>query len=253
MTKAQFEVFASPAAVADAVASHIAEVVRARPQTVLGLATGKTFMQIYAALVRVSVEKGLSFAEASSFNLDDYVGLASNHPALFRSYMEENFFRHVDLPVDRAMLPEAGGDAKAACLAYEDAIAVCGGIDFRLLGIGRNGHIGFNEPGSAFDGRTHVARLTPSTIAANASDFAPDETPPPEAITIGIGTILEAQSIILVATGSAKAEALARAFQSPPDVDCPASALQRHSAVTIFCDDAAFSVTSGQTSNRPQL
>ena len=240
MTKAQFQVFASPEAVAEAVAAHIAEVVPARPETVLGLATGKTFVPIYEALVRLSVETGLSFAGASSFNLDEYVGLPLNHPASFRRYMEENFFRHVDLPVERALLPEADGDAAAACLAYEAAIVARGGIDVQLLGIGRNGHIGFNEPGSAFDGRTQVAKLTPSTIAANTSDFPPGEVPPPEAITMGIGTILEAREIALVATGAGKAEALARAFLAPPDETCPASALQGHGHVTVFCDEAAF-------------
>lgn len=240
MTKAQFQVFSSPELVAQAVASHIAEVVRARRQTVLGLATGKTFVSIYEALVRVGEETGLSFAEASSFNLDEYVGLPVGHPASFRRYMEEHFFRHVDLPADRALLPEAGDDAEAACGAYEAAIAARGGVDVQLLGIGRNGHIGFNEPGSAFDGRTQVARLTPSTIAANTSDFPPGEVPPPEAITMGIGTILDAHAIVLVATGAAKAEALARAFLAPMDVDCPASALQQHAHVTVFCDEAAF-------------
>lgn len=239
MTKAQFHVFTSPSVVAEAVASHVGEAVRLRPQTVLGLATGKTFVPIYEALVSFSRETGLSFAEASSFNLDEYVGLKPNHPASFRHYMEEHLFRHVDLPADRALLPEAGEDAAAACLAYEAAIAARGGIDVQLLGIGRNGHIGFNEPGSAFDGRTQVARLTASTIAANTSDFPPGEVPPPEAITMGIGTILGAREIVLVATGEAKAEALARSFIEKPDTDCPGSALQQHGHVTVFCDEAA--------------
>jgi glucosamine-6-phosphate deaminase len=239
MTKAQFQVFATPQAVAEAVASHIAEAVRSRPQSVLGLATGKTFVPVYAALVALSKAKGISFAEASSFNLDEYVGLPPNHPASFRCYMEENFLRHVDLPADGAMLPEAHGDAAAACLAYEAAIAARGGVDLQLLGIGRNGHIGFNEPGAPFDGRTQVTQLTPSTIAANTSDFPDGEVPPPEAITMGIGTILEAREIVLVATGAGKAEALARSFLATPDVDCPGSALQRHAHVTVFCDEEA--------------
>lgn len=245
MTKAQFQVFASPQAAAKAAATHIADMVRARPQTVLGLATGKTFVPVYAALVELARERGLSFAQASSFNLDEYVGLPAGHPASFRRYMEENFFCHVDLPPDRALLPEAGGDAAAACLAYEKAIAARGGIDVQLLGIGRNGHIGFNEPGSAFDGRTQVADLTPSTIAANTSDFPPGEVPPPQAITMGIGTILEAREIVLVATGEGKAEALARSFRDKPNTDCPGSALQSHGHVTVFCDDAAYAGLKG--------
>lgn len=240
MTKAQFQVFASPQAAAEAAAAHIAAAVRDHPATVLGLATGKTFVPVYAALVKLAAETGLSFAGASSFNLDEYVGLPAGHPASFRRYMEENFFRYVDLPAERALLPEAGDDAAAACLAYEEAIAARGGIDVQLLGIGRNGHIGFNEPGSAFDGRTQVAELTPSTIAANTSDFPPGEVPPPLAITMGIGTILQAREIVLVATGAGKAEALARSFLETPDVDCPGSALQGHDHVTVFCDEAAY-------------
>lgn len=240
MTKARFQVFVSPQAVAEAAATHIAAVVRARPQTVLGLATGKTFVPVYEALVKLARDTALSFAEASSFNLDEYIGLPPGHPASFRRYMEDNFFRHVDLPPARALLPEAGDDAEAACLAYEQAIAARGGIDVQLLGIGRNGHIGFNEPGSAFDGRSQVAELTPSTIAANTSDFPPGEVPPPRAITMGIGTILEAREIVLVATGEGKAEALARSFLGMADRDCPGSALQQHGHVTVFCDEAAY-------------
>lgn len=240
MNKPDFKVFATPEAVAEAVASHIAALVLARPKAVLGLATGKTFVPVYEALVRLHAETDLSFAGASSFNLDEYIGLPPKHPASFRSYMDENFFSHVDLPRERALLPEAGADAEAACLAYEEAITARGGIDMQLLGIGRNGHIGFNEPGAPFDGRTQVTTLTSSTIAANTSDFPPGEVPPPQAITMGIGTILEARAIVLVVTGAAKAEALARAFSNPPSTNCPASALQRHADVTVFCDDAAF-------------
>lgn len=233
MTKPDFQVFSTPEAVAEAVAGHMAEALRAKPSLTLGLATGKTFVPIYAALVRLSQEMDLSFADASSFNLDEYIGLPDGHPASFRRYMEDNLFSHVDLPADRAVLPDA------ASLDYESAIAARGGIDLQLLGIGRNGHIGFNEPGSAFDSRTRIVKLTPSTIAANTSDFPEGEVPPPEAITMGIGTILDAREIVMVATGAAKAEALSRAFFAPPDVDCPASALQRHAHVTVFCDEAA--------------
>jgi glucosamine-6-phosphate deaminase len=236
MTKPDFRVFATPQAVADAVARYMAEALQARPAITLGLATGKTFVPIYEALVSICRDEGLSFAEAASFNLDEYVGLAPDHKATFRRYMEDNLFRHVDLPAERALLPDASENAGAD---YERGIAARGGIDLQLLGIGRNGHIGFNEPGSGFDSRTRVVTLTPSTIAANTSDFPPGEVPPPEAITMGIGTILEAREIVLVATGAAKAEALSRAFFAQPDVDCPASALQRHGHVTVFCDEAA--------------
>lgn len=204
--KAPGRVFSSPEAMAEAVASHVAGIVRPRPQTVRGLATGKTFVPVCRKLVHPHRQSGLSFAEASSFGLDEYPGLAPDHPASFRPYMEDHFFRHVDPPADRAWLPEAGGDAGgdegAACRAYEAAIAARGGIDMQVPGIGRNGHIGFHEPGAAFGGRTRVVGLAPSTNAANTSDFTPGEVPSPEAITMGIGTILDAREIVLVATGA---------------------------------------------------
>lgn len=246
MTNSQFKVFPSAQAVADAVAAHVAGIVRSRPQVVLGLATGKTFVPIYEALVRLTRDTNLSFAEASSFNLDEYIGLEPSHPASFRHYMEENLFRHIDLPADRALLPEAGQDIAAACRDYESAIAGRGGIDVQLLGIGQNGHIGFNEPGSSFNGRTTATQLTPSTIAANTSDFPKGEVPPPSAITMGIGTIMEAREIVLVATGAGKADALKRAFHMPPDTMCPASALQQHPNVTVFCDDDAFAAAAAR-------
>lgn len=239
MTKAQFHIFSDPAAVAEAVANHLASAIQDRPELTLGLATGKTFLPIYGALVaRMAAEK-VSLAQAASFNLDEYVGLPAGHPASFRRYMQDHFFSHVDLPAARGLLPGVEGDLEAACRDYEAAIAARGGIDLQLLGIGRNGHIGFNEPGAAFDGRTHVETLTASTIAANKSDFPSGEVPPPQAVTMGIGTILEARQIVLVAIGAAKAEALRAAFDRTPSPDCPASALQAHADVLVFCDAAA--------------
>lgn len=239
MTKPSFHILPTPEAVAQAVAGHIVETVQARPQTTLGLATGKTFISIYQALVARDRAEGVSFAGAASFNLDEYVGLPAGHPALFRSYMQTHLFDHIDLPAEHAMLPGVEGDLEEACRAYEAAIVARGGIDLQMLGIGRNGHIGFNEPGSPFDNRTHVATLTPSTIEANTSDFPPGEVPPPKAVTMGIGTILEAREIVLVVIGAAKAEALRQAFDAAPSIDCPASALQAHPNVVVYCDEAA--------------
>lgn len=241
MTKPDFHVFATPEATAAALADHLTAALRAEPALTLGLATGKTFVPIYAALVAMHRASGLSFAQVHSFNLDEYVGLAPDHPASFRNYMREHLFDPVGMRAEHAHLPDVSGDPAVAGSAYEQAIKDCGGIDLQLLGIGANGHIGFNEPGSHFASRTRLVALTPSTIAANTSDFPPGETPPPSAITMGIGTILEARSIWLVGTGAAKAKALARAFLAEPDVDSPASALQRHDRVTVFCDEAAFS------------
>lgn len=239
MNKPDFRVFPSPAAIADAVAAYLAERLTAQPATRLGLATGNTFVPIYARLVARYRAGGFSFARAASFNLDEYVGLPAGHPASFRAYMQTHLFDHVDLPAGKGALPGVEGDIEAACQAYEAAIGSEGGIDLQLLGIGRNGHIGFNEPGSPFDSRTRQVDLAPSTREANKGDFPAGEVVPPTAVTMGIGTILEAREIVLVAIGAAKAEALDRAFRQEASPDCPASALQSHGRVTIFCDSEA--------------
>lgn len=246
MSKPNICVLDTAEAIADAVAQHVARTLVAKPQATLGLATGKTFISIYASLVRHYRQEGFSFAEAASFNLDEYVGLPDGHPASFRSYMNENLFRHVDLPSEQAQLPGVEGDLDLACAAYEEAIKARGGIDLQLLGIGQNGHIGFNEPGSAFDSRTRMVELTASTIVANTSDFPPGETPPGNAVTMGIGTILEAREIVLVALGAKKAEVLLSAFEKPASRDCPASALLGHPNVTVYCDAAASALLSGR-------
>jgi glucosamine-6-phosphate deaminase len=236
MTKPEFRVFSSREDVAAAVARYLADKLAANPQATLGLATGKTFISIYAEVVKLFNAKQMSFAEAASFNLDEYVGLPAGHPASFRSYMEEHLFRHVDIPAADAHLPAVEGDVGQSCAAYEAAIAARGGIDLQLLGIGQNGHIGFNEPGSAFDSRTRQVELSQSTIEANTSDFPAGELPPPSAVTMGVGTITEAKEIVLVALGANKTEALKAAFDAEPSLDCPASALQSHPKVIVFCD-----------------
>lgn len=239
MTKPEFRVFNSREEVAAAVARHLAETLSAKPAATLGLATGKTFIPIYAEVVEHFKKGEMSFAKAASFNLDEYVGLPAGHPASFRSYMEEHLFRHVDLPAADAHLPSVEGEVEASCAAYEAAITARGGIDLQLLGIGQNGHIGFNEPGSAFDSRTRQVELTQSTIEANTSDFPAGELPPPSAVTMGVGTIVDAKEIVLVALGANKTEALKAAFASAPSTDCPASALQAHGKVVVYCDAAA--------------
>lgn len=240
MTAPQFRIFPNGEATAHAVAAHMAQALKERPRLRLGLATGNTFVPIYAALVELHRAGGFSFAQATSFNLDEYIGLSREHPASFAAYMQRHLFAHVDLPADKGLLPRVEGDIETACRDYEAAIAA-GGIDLQVLGIGRNGHIGFNEPGSAFNSRTRAVELTRSTREANQGDFPPGETVPPSAVTMGIGTILDAREIVLVALGASKAQALQTAFQSPPSPDSPASALQSHPNVLIFCDQAAAS------------
>jgi glucosamine-6-phosphate deaminase len=221
-----------------AVADLIERRLLAKPATTLGLATGATPRLVYKRLVERAGAP--TWRHARCFNLDEYVGLGSEHPASFAYYMRELLFEHVDVACDRTHIPDgAAPDLDAAAKAYEQLITDNGGIDLQLLGIGRNGHIGFNEPGSAHDSRTRKVRLAPSTIAANRPDFPEGEELPETALTMGIGTILEAGEIIMLATGSAKAEALAAALEGPVSLDCPASALRNHSAVMIFCDRAA--------------
>ena len=239
MNNPEFRVFPSPSATADALAAYLAERLAAQPAIRLGLATGNTFVPIYKALVARYRAGGFSFAGVASFNLDEYIGLTADHPASFRAYMHTHLFDHVDLPAGKGALPGVEGDIAAACRAYEVAIVAEGGIDLQLLGIGRNGHIGFNEPGSSFESRTRQVDLTPSTRDANRNDFPAGETVPPTAVTMGIGSILEAREIVLVAIGANKKEALEHAFRRPPSPDCPASALQGHPRVRVFCDEAA--------------
>ncbi len=225
-------------AAAQQVADIIAARLRARPTLVLGLATGETMRPFYAALV-ARHRDGLSFADATSFNLDEYVGMDARDPASFAAYMRAAFLDHVDLPTTRAHLPRGDApDPTAEAQRYEDAVGRAGGIDLQVLGIGRNGHLGFNEPGSPLDSPTRVTTLAPSTRAANAPGFAPHRTPR-QAITMGLGTILAARECVLLATGAAKAAAVAQALEGPPGTHCPATVLQQHPAAIIVLDVAA--------------
>lgn len=235
----EFRILSDVASVAQAVADHVVSALCVKPSLTLGLATGKTFVPVYARLVQKYRQDGMLLAKAVTFNLDEYVGIAAEHPASYRTYMRTHLFEPVGLPPDQTFLPGVEQEIEQGCTAFEDEIRQRRGIDLQLLGIGRNGHIGFNEPGSPFDSRTREVRLAPSTLEANIRDFPDGEVVPPSAVTMGIGTILDAREIIMVATGQAKAEAVARAFETSPDLVCPASALQLHPRVTVYCDEAA--------------
>jgi glucosamine-6-phosphate deaminase len=236
----QLVVLDDAGAVADYAAAHIVGRLAAKPDLVLGLPTGETPRGIYVRLAEAYRTGKVSFARAPSFNLDEYRGLPPDHPASYHAYMREMLFRHVDIDPARTHLPDGlASDATAEGRRYEKAIAEAGGIGLMVLGIGGNGHIGFNEPGSPFDSRTRAVRLTEATREANRRSFPEGETVPEFAITMGIATILDAREILLVATGHAKAEALAAALAGPETPRCPASVLRRHPAVTIVCDTAA--------------
>ncbi len=236
----QQHTFPSPQAAADAVAMHIINTLKTKPHAVLGLATGATMEPVYAYIVAAFKRGEVSFAGVTTFNLDEYAGLAPSDPGSYRSTMDRLLFDHVDIDKNRTFLPEASATAwEAAAERYEAMIVEAGGIDLQLLGIGRNGHIGFNEPGSLIDSRTRLVELHADTLAANARFFA-DGQVPKSAITMGIGTILSAREIVVLATGAAKAEAVNRAHSGAFSIDCPASALQTHGNVLWFLDtDAA--------------
>ncbi|QDT10906.1 glucosamine-6-phosphate deaminase [Planctomycetes bacterium K23_9] len=210
------------------------------PDLKIGLATGGTPVEMYAQLVRFYEQDLISFAEAKTFNLDEYVGLAADHPQSYRSFMEQQLFSHVNLDPRNAFLPNGmATDVDAEISRYEQLITDSGGIDLQLLGIGHNGHIAFNEPGSAPDSRTRLVDLTERTIASNARFFDSIDDVPKQAITMGIGTILEAKAIVLLALGSDKADAVRLAIEGEVSASHPASFLQTHANVTYVLDEAA--------------
>jgi len=198
----------------------MAALIRARSQvglgTVLGLATGSTPVGLYRELIRLHREDGLSFAGVMTFNLDEYHGLERSHPETYWRFMHEQLFDHIDIPAAQIHLPDGmvpRSEVFAHCRAYEEAIAAAGGIDLQVLGIGRTGHIGFNEPGSGADSRTRLVTLDTVTRRDAARDFRGEDNVPRHAITMGVGTILEARKVVLLAWGEAKAEVVARAVE----------------------------------------
>lgn len=227
----------SAAQAAEAVGRRIGAELAAGRAAVLGLATGATMRPVYAWLAQA----GVSLRCATTFNLDEYVGLAPGHPASFAFFMREHLFSRVEHDPCRIFLLDGlAPDLEAEAARYEAAIHAAGGIGLQLLGIGRNGHIGFNEPGAPFNSATRAVTLAPSTRAANQQDFPPGEPVPAQALTVGIGTILRSREIVLLATGPAKAAAVAAALTGPPGPHCPASALRLHPSVLVVCDrDAA--------------
>jgi glucosamine-6-phosphate deaminase len=233
-------VYDTTAEVAEAVAGHIVLQIEAKPASVLGLATGETPKPLYAALVAAHRAGKTSFAEATTFNLDEYVGLSPGHPDSFAAYMRRELFDRSDFRAERIhLLNGEAVDVLREAASYEAAIGAKGGIDLQLLGIGSNGHIGFNEPGSGINSRTRLVQLSPETCKANLTSMVACEAVPTSAITMGISTILEARQIIVMATGARKADAVRRAFEAP-NSNCPASFLASHPDVRWLIDrDAA--------------
>jgi glucosamine-6-phosphate deaminase len=222
-------------------ARFVADLVRRRPDCVLGLATGGTPKGLYDQLIRMHRENGLDFSRVTTFNLDEYVGLAPTHSQSYRFFMEDNLFRQINVDPARTHVPNGQTlDFEAGCRRYEDAIRAAGGIDLQVLGIGRDGHIAFNEPGSSLGSRTRVKTLTGETIRDNARFFGSEDQVPRLAITMGVGTILESRRCLLLAIGAAKAAAIRSTIEGPVTAQVTASALQLHQdAIAILDEEAA--------------
>jgi len=223
-------------------AAIVAKALSARPNLVLGLATGRTMEAVYNLLAELYENEGLDFSLATAFNLDEYVGLSPDDPRSYRFYMDKYLFSRVNIDVRNTHLPNGmAEDLEEECRRYEQEIEVRNGIDFQLLGVGKTGHIGFNEPLSAMRSRTRVKALTPETIVQNAALVGGPGRMPHRAITMGVGTILECKRCVLLATGIDKADVIARAVEGPITSMISATALQLHPKCTVIVDEAAAS------------
>lgn len=230
----------SAADVAGIVADAVEALLRRKPNAVLGLATGSSPLATYAELVARHRAGRVSFAEASGFLLDEYIGLPVGHPQSYRSFIERHFTGLVDFAPSAVHSPDgSAADIPAVCVAYEAAIRAADGIDLQLVGIGGDGHVGFNEPISSLSSRTRVKTLTDATRADNARFFANLDEVPHHVVTQGIGTILDAHHVVLIATGASKASPVRQAIEGPLAAICPASALQLHRHATVVIDEAA--------------
>jgi glucosamine-6-phosphate deaminase len=213
---------------------------RKNPRIVLGLATGATPVGMYRELVKQYRENNLDFSGITTFNLDEYYPIAPEHPQSYRHFMQEQLFDHVNIKPEQTHIPNgAADDVEQECSRYEAALKASGGIDIQVLGIGENGHIGFNEPGTSFESGTHKVKLAESTIQANSRFFKDESQVPRYALTMGIRTIMASRKILLLASGERKAKAVAAMVQGPVTEDVPASILQRHPDVLLIADKAA--------------
>ncbi len=222
-------------------AAHwLANLVRRRPNCVLGLATGSTPLGMYGELIRMHREEGLDFSRVVTFNLDEYVGLGASHPQSYRSFMQQNFFDHINIDPRDTHVPDGRAlDFEVYCEQYERLIADEGGIDLQVLGIGSDGHIAFNEPGSSLGSRTRLKTLTAETVRDNARFFGSENEVPRLAITMGVGTILESRQCLLLACGASKARAVRDTIEGPITAQVTASALQLHRDVIAILDEEA--------------
>ena len=235
------EVFPNDRAAARALARRIVTTLAHTPRLVLGLPTGRTPVAFYHELASIAAAGHADFSHATTFNLDEFLGVPSTHPGSYRQFMEQHLFSRVNLDPERIHFLNGGAaDPDAECARYEHAIAAAGGIDIQIVGIGTNGHIGFNEPARELSSHTHRVKLRPETRRSNAALFGGDpHAVPEEALSMGMATILQARAIVLLATGRTKAACIERVINGPITTELPASFLQLHRDVDIMLDEAA--------------
>lgn len=223
-------------------AKYILNKVKSNRRVNLGLATGGTPIRTYKLLIDDFRKNYTSYENVFTYNLDEYVGIEQYHPNSYHSFMFEHLFNHINIPKKHVYIPNGfSKDIDQEARNYENIIEQIGGVDLQLLGIGENGHIGFNEPGTPFDQETHIVTLTESTRRANSRYFESIERVPKKAITMGIASILKSKEILLLASGKSKAEAIYHMFKGEPSVDCPASVLKNHPNVVVVADEKAAS------------
>jgi glucosamine-6-phosphate deaminase len=234
--------------VADNAAEWVTTLLKEKKNPVLGLATGSTPISLYRVLVQQYQAGQTSFANATTFNLDEYFDIADENPQSYRSFMQQHLFDHVDIDQNKTFLPncKSGQNPREQGIAYENAISQAGGIDLQILGIGANGHIGFNEPSSSLASRTRIKTLTQQTLTDNSRLFAADEVQPTLAMTMGIATIMDARYVLLMATGKNKAQAVKSMITGSVSAHCPASILQMHENAIILLDKEAASAIDDQ-------
>jgi len=233
-------IFPDASSIAAYVSRKLIDKIRRNREVVLGLATGGTMEPIYARFVEQARESKLDVSGLTSFNLDQYVGLSADHPKSYAAYMNEHLFRHLEFDRSRLHVPDGlATDLTEHCLAYSAKLEQCGGVELQLLGVGGNGHIGFNEPGTPFDSRCHVVQLSERTRIDNSRFFEGNAIVPEHAITMGLHEIMQAREIVLVATGETKAEILAQWYEREVTEDVPFTLLKRHPRAKILDDEAA--------------
>ena len=224
------------------IAEEFIKVINKKPNAVLGLATGTSPLQVYADLAKANKEGRVTFKDVATFNLDEYIGLEGTHNQSYRYFMNENLFNHIDINKERTHVLKGTGDYLAYANQYDKLIEEFGGIDIQILGIGSDGHIAFNEPGTPFDSLTHVAELAESTIIDNSRLFNDISEVPTKAVTMGLRSIMNARKIVLIATGKNKAKAIYNLLKGPKTEEVPCSILQDHKDCTIYCDEEAYSL-----------